>query len=103
VPDRDYALAAARDRGPNVLQGRTGSEPIVRLRLDAEVAGQLGSGLAGTEERAREDRVRLHALLAQPLAERPCLRAPFGRQLPELVRLAGSGLAMAHEVEAHGG
>ena len=57
--------------------------------------------LAGTEERARDDGIRLDALFAKPAAESPRLVAAARRQCAQLVRAAGPGLGMADDQKAH--
>ena len=58
-------------------------------------------GLARAQQRAREDCVRLDALLAQAPAELARLLAPRGRQGAKLVRAAGPGLGMTNDHKAH--
>jgi trans-2,3-dihydro-3-hydroxyanthranilate isomerase len=101
VADGDHLLAASLDGGAQVARARPRSQPVVRLADNAEAACERVARLAGAQERAREDRVRLHALVAQLLAERPRLLLALGRQRAQLVGLAVRCLGVAHEVEAH--
>ena len=83
MPHDHHGLAAARDGFPDRIRRGSGGEAVVRFRL---AEPERGGGLAGAQERAREDRVGLDALAPQPLAERTSLLAPLGRQRAELVR-----------------
>jgi len=102
VAHGDHLLAPSLDGGPKVVRRRARRQPLVGLALDSEAARELVAGLAGAQERACEDRIRLHAFVGESLAERPCLLSSLGRQRAQLVGLTVRGLRMTHEVEAHG-
>src|SRR5690349_19668426 len=98
MADGDDGLAAAGDRRLHVPRGRTWSEAIVRLRLDAGGARDLLCRLAGTEQRARDDGIRpLHGEL---LAQRARSLTAARRQRAQLVGVAGHSLGVANEEEA---
>jgi hypothetical protein len=103
VADDDHLVATARERGSNVVDGRSGCEALVGLGLDLERPGELAAGLPCSQQRAREDRRRPGALGPKAASERTCLLTPLAGQLPKLVRLSGLGFGVADEVEAHRG
>lgn len=101
VADDDHRFAAARHGSADVVRRRAGCQPVVRLRFYAEVLAELGAGLAGAQEGAREDRVRPDAFASEAFAELPCGAAALGREPPELVRFAGLGFRVADEMQLH--
>ena len=103
VPDGDDRLAALRDCVAHGVGRRARREPLVGLGGRPERAGDLLAGLAGAEQRARDD--GRHRPRPRRRAGRRA-RAPAGGrsrgQRAQLVRLARSGLGVADEVEPHG-
>ena len=100
VPDDDHDVTApGRDRA-DVLRCRAGSKPLVDLRL---AEPERARGLAGSQQRAADDRVGRHAVAAQPLAEPACLRTALGGQRAQLVGPACGGLGVSDDHEAHRG
>ena len=97
----DDVLATSFDCGSEILYVRPGGESLVGLGLGSELAGKLLAGLAGAEQRTRENGVRLHAFVPETLPEGTCLRPTLGCQPAQLVGLARSRLGVANEVEAH--
>jgi hypothetical protein len=103
VADDDDLVAVARDRGANVVGGRSGREPVVGLGCGIEGSRELTAGLAGAEQRAGQDRSWARPVRVELLAERPSLPAALRRQPTQLVRLSRRGLGVADEVQAHCG
>ena len=101
MPDDDHRLAAAGDRGTDVIHGRSGREPLVGLHFGAGGLRNCFTGLSGSEQRTGDDRVGLDPVGAEPLSELFGLSPPSG--VSALIRLAGSGLGMADEIEPHAG
>jgi hypothetical protein len=101
VADHDDLAPAAFDGSPHVVDTRTGSEPLVGLRLHIQGPPELVSGLACPEQWAREDDRRSGILVAEPLAEQACLFSSLLGQRAQLVGLPGSSFGMSDEVEAH--
>ena len=90
----------AGDRVEDILRRRARGQPVVGLDLDAGCARDLLRGLAGAEQRAREHGVR-RLLLGEPAAEIPGGRAAGRGQAAKLVGVAGGGLRVADEIQAH--
>ena len=65
-------------------------------------ARELGAGLPGAEQRAREDGVGPDAFRGESFAQLACGAAAVRGERPQLVRLSVRGLGMANEVELHG-
>jgi hypothetical protein len=101
VADDDDLVSTAGDCGPKALECRSRRKAVVRLGSDFEGPRELATHLAGTEERARQDRSGARSVGVELLAERPRLLAALRRQAPQLVRLSGRGLGMGNEVQAH--
>jgi hypothetical protein len=101
MADDDDLVAAARDRGANVVRGRSGREPVVGLRYGIEGSRELTAGLAGAEQRAGQDRSGARSVRVELLAEGPSLLAALRGQAPELVGVSRRGLGVADEVQAH--
>jgi trans-2,3-dihydro-3-hydroxyanthranilate isomerase len=80
---------------------RAGREPLVRLDRHGESPAELRSGLPRAEERARQQRVGPHVVGGQLRSERASRLATSGRQRPQLVGLAWSGLRVPDENELH--
>ena len=59
------------------------------------------AGLAGAQERARQDDIGSDAVVAQALAELLHLLAPLVAQRAELVRVAGHRIRVPNQVELH--
>jgi hypothetical protein len=102
VADDDDLVAAAGDRGTDVVGRRSWCEPLVGLGRDVERPRELAAGLTGPEQGARQDRHGPRVLVPQALPEPPRLLATLRGQPPELVQLSRLGLCVADEVEAHG-
>ena len=79
---------------------RAGCEPLVDPELGAGRLGDRGGGLAGAQQRARDDGVG--PLDREPLAERARLVAAAGAERAQLVRVAGIRVGVADEDQAHG-
>ncbi len=101
MADHDDLLSPVLDCGPDVVHGRAGREPVDWLAVGSKAARELVAGFSGAEERAREDRVCPHTVVAKALAEGTRLLAPCGCQRPQLIGLTRGGLCVANEVEAH--
>jgi 4-hydroxy-tetrahydrodipicolinate synthase len=101
MPDDDHHLAAAGDRGTEVLHGRSGRKPLVGLRLGAGRFRECFARLSSPEQRAGDDRVGFDAVGLEPLRQLMGLAPALGRQRTQLIRLAGSGLGVANEIEPH--
>ena len=99
MADRDDGLARALDGGDDVVGGGARREPLVDPELDAGRFRDRGCGLAGAQQRARDDDVR--PLDRQPLAERARLVAAAGAERAQLVRVAGIGVGVADEDQSH--
>ena len=97
--DDGSACARACDGGDEVVCSRARCEPLVDAELGAGRLRDRGGRLAGAEERAREDEIRL--LPCQALAERPRLVAAAGAERAQLVRVAGIGVGVTDEDQAH--
>lgn len=100
MPDDDDALAASRDGRAHVVGRRAGREPRVRSRLEAAAPREQLGRLACAQERARHD--RLGPLGGEALGKEARLLPSVRRQPAKLVGMAGLGLRVADEVEAHG-
>ena len=90
--------AAARRASAEVAPGR---EPLVGHRLEAAGAGEHLGGLPRAQERARHDRVG--PLAGEALGEQARLLPALRGERAQLVGIAGGGLRVADEVEAHVG
>ena len=95
--DEDERATLARGFA-DVVGRRAGREALVDLGF-AET--ECGCGFARPQQRARQHGIRLHALLAQRLAERTRLLAAVRRQRPQLIRRSGRGLGMTHDQQLH--
>jgi trans-2,3-dihydro-3-hydroxyanthranilate isomerase len=102
VPDDDHGLAALGSRGFHVLGGRPRGEAFVGFGFQARWAGELGAGLAGPEQRARQDGVGADSLGGEALAQLAGGAAALRGERPQLVRLSVRSLGMANQVELHG-
>jgi SAM-dependent methyltransferase len=100
VADDDHELAAPVGGVAYVGRRRAGREALVDFRA-AEAEGRCG--LLRTQERAREDGIRLEPLPAQLLAERPRLLAPLRSEGPQLVGTPRRGFGVADDQELHRG
>ena len=100
VSDDDDDVATAGGCVAHVVRCRAGGQALVNLG-DAEP--ERGRGLKGTQERARDDGVRLDPLSAQARAERMGLRASRGCERAKLVGVAGCGFGVANDQELHRG
>ena len=98
-PTVTTVVARACDGGDEVVCSRARCEPLVDAELGAGRLRDRGGRLAGAEERAREDEIRL--LPCQALAERPRLVAAAGAERAQLVRVAGIGVGVTDEDQAH--
>jgi hypothetical protein len=103
VADDDDLVAPARDRGANIVRSRSGREPVVGLHCGIEGSRELTAGLAGPEQRARQDRSGPGSLGFELLPERAGLFAALRGQASELVGVSRRGLGVTDEVEAHCG
>jgi trans-2,3-dihydro-3-hydroxyanthranilate isomerase len=103
MADGDDGVAASGCRRFDAFEGRAGREGFARLAVAAERCRQGGPGLAGAQERARQDRIRLHAFRRKPPPEVARGGAAVRAQRPELVRLARRGVGVADQEEAHRG
>ena len=99
MADDDDDAAAVERRPAHRVRGGAGREPVVDFRL---AEAERGRGLARAAERARQDCVGFDAGGAEPVAEPARLLAPAGRERPELVRVARSGLGVSDDDESHG-
>src|SRR2546423_1125185 len=95
--------AGAPCRGLHVLGGRSGRQPLVRFGLEAGGPRELGAGLAGSEQRARQDGIGPDSVGREALAQLAGGAAALCGERPQLVRLSVRSLGMANEVELHGG
>jgi trans-2,3-dihydro-3-hydroxyanthranilate isomerase len=102
MADDDHCLASTARGGLYVFRRRSRGEPLVRLGLDSGSTRELGAGLSGAEQWARQDDVRAHTVGGQALAELPGGTTAFCGERPQLVGLAVRSLGMADEVELHG-
>jgi hypothetical protein len=100
MPDDDDRGAPVRDRGLDVVRGRTRPEAFVDLGFDPGGAGDLVGSLTRAEQRAAEHGFRLAD--GQTLAESARRRAAGVGQRAELVGFAGCGLGVADDDQAHG-
>lgn len=100
VADDDDTLASAGDGVEDVHRGRAWRQAVIRLGLDANGTGDLLRCLTRAQERAREHRVR-RLSCREAAAEITGCRATGGGQPAKLVRVAGGGLRMANEIQAH--
>ena len=98
----DDRLAAALGGRLDVVGSRARSEPLVGLGRDPGWAGELRAGLAGTQERARQDGIWADPVGGKALAELARGAAALGGQRPQLVRLSVRSFGVANEVELHG-
>ena len=101
VPDRDHGLTGALDQGEDVGGGGAGRKALVNPEVDSRRLRDRGGGLAGAQERAREDGVG--PLRRQALAERARFLAAAGAERAQLVRVAGVGVSVADEDQSHEG
>jgi len=69
----------------------------------ADRASHRLGGLARSEQRTRENDPGTRAGRLQASAERFCLRAPFGCERAERIRLPRGGFGVPAEVDAHRG
>ena len=99
MTDRDDGLTRALDRGEDVVRGGAWREALVDPELDVRRLRDRGGGLAGAEERARQDELR--PLPDQPLAERTRLLAAPCAERTELIGIAGFGVGVADEDQSH--
>lgn len=97
--DHDGAAAFLRDRA-DVVGRRARRQPLVDVGLGE---GEERRGLAGAQQRAADDRVRLDAPGVQDGPELPRLRAAGVGERPQLVGVPRRGLGMANDHEAHRG
>ena len=74
MADHDDRGTRALDGREDVICGRPRCEPVVDAQVDAGRFCDRGSGLAGAQERAREDSVGLNC--AKELTQFPCLLPP---------------------------
>jgi hypothetical protein len=103
VSDDDHLVAAAGDRGTDVVGSCPWCEPLVGLGRGVERSREFAAGLAGAQKRARENRRRMRILGPEPLTESARLLTALGSEPPQLVRLSRLGLGVADEVQAHVG
>jgi len=73
-------LPAALNGCPNACRGSSRRECVTRLGRAAERGRQRLTGLAGPQERAGQDGVRLDPVGRELLAERPSLLASLGAE-----------------------
>ena len=99
MADRDDGLARALGRGDDVVRVGARCKPLVDPELDAGRFRDRGCGLSRAQERARDDGVR--PLDREALAERPRLLPPARAERAQLVRVAGIGVGVADEDQAH--
>ncbi len=99
VPDDDNGVPGACDRGEHVVRARPWSEPFVDPQLRPRAGRDRRGRLLCPQQRARQHEERLDRL--EPLAQLPCLFAAARAQRPQRVRVAGIGVGMADEEEAH--
>ena len=98
---RDHGFAAARDGAPEILGGRAEGKLVGRLGVAAESGRDRLTGFPGAEQGAREDGVDVHALRGELLSERAGGLTSLRGERPQLVRLAGRGVGMAHQIQFH--
>ena len=102
VTDDDDSVSAPVDDLADAGSGRTGAQPVVRLRADAQPVPERLGGLPGTPERARQDGVRLDAVRGEPVRELTGLLLARRRERPLLVvRRPRLGFGVANQVDAH--
>ena len=101
MADDDDGLAAAARSSLHVLSGRSRGKPVVRFGFEACRSRELGAGLAGAQERAREHGVRPDPLGRETLAQLAGGAAALRGERPQLVRFSVRGLGVANEVELH--
>jgi trans-2,3-dihydro-3-hydroxyanthranilate isomerase len=99
VPNRDDGLAGAVDRRQDVVRRCARGQPLVYTQLDARGSGDRGACLAGAQERACENGLGRNC--GEALCELTSLIASARAQRAQLVGLAGIGVSMADEEEAH--
>ncbi len=91
----------AVDRAHQGVDRGAGRELLVDLHRYSHGAPDLPRGLSGAEEWAREYGMGRFVTGGEALAERTGLLEPYGRELAKLVRLAGGGVGMSTEIDAH--
>ena len=99
VADRHDRAAGAFDRREHILRTRARGQPLVDAQLDARGLGDRGPGLAGAQERAREDDLGRNR--GKALGELAGLLTPLRAERAQLVRLAGIGVGVADDEKAH--
>ena len=99
MPDRDERLSKSVGRGEQVVERRSGCEPVVDSELGAGCPGDRGRGLAGAQERARQhDGGRGRS---EPLADGARLLTAGSGQWPQLVGVTRCRFRVANEKEPH--
>ena len=99
MADRDDRAAGALDRCEQIVSGRARRQPLVDAHLDAGCLRDRGGRFTCPQQRAREHELEL--LGREPFAQLPCLLTAAGAQGPQLVGVAGVGVSVADEEEAH--
>ena len=98
VADHDDRGARAFDGCEDVLGRRSRCEPFVDAQLDAGRFRDRGRGLAGAQERAREDGVGRD--FGEELTQFSCLLLAACAQRSQRIGIAGVRMRMANEIEA---
>jgi hypothetical protein len=99
MPDRDERLAKSVGRGEQVVERRSGREPVVDSELGAGCSGDRRRGLAGAQERAREHDGGCGR--RKSLADGARLLTADSGQGPQLVRVTRCRFRVANEKEPH--
>ena len=97
---RDRSLRTLERVGQR-LDGRPGRERLVDEHVNPNDATDLRCGLPGSQKRARENDYRRIGSGGEALAERTRLLSALGRELAEVIRIAGEGMGMSTEIDAH--
>lgn len=101
VAHGDDCALGALERRLNVAHARARGEPLVDPQLGSGGLRDRGGGLARAQQRACEHQYRLGG--GQLLTQRARLLVAAGAQRPQLVRVAGVGVGVADEDQAHTG
>jgi trans-2,3-dihydro-3-hydroxyanthranilate isomerase len=99
MADGDDAAVRSLDRCEHVLGACPRREPVVHAQLAAGALRDRRGRLAGAKQRAGEHEPRRRR--GEPLSEVACLLSAARAQRPQRVRVAGVGVGVADEDEAH--
>ena len=97
MADNDDRGTRTFDGREDVRCGRAWCQPFVDAQVDPRRFRDRSRGLAGAQERAREDGVGLDC--AKTLTQFPCLLPPPCAQGSQRVGIAGVGMRMTNQIE----